>query len=602
MPGKIILLPEDLINKIAAGEVIERPASIVKELLENSLDAGATEVSIVLERGGCGGIHLADNGAGLAPDDVPLAFSRHATSKIYQFDDLYQVRSYGFRGEALPSIASIARIEMRTRQGSALAGTKIVLQNGEVQEIGETGCPPGAQLQVSQIFDNVPVRKKFLKSETTEQQLCLEVVSRLVLPHNNLRVRIEAGGRTLLSLPATNNLAERLSLLFDPEMARRMIPIDKTEGGVSLRGYITPPDHSRSNAKQIQFYVNNRFVRDHLLQHAAMTAYRHLLPEKRYPAVFLFLEIPPGEVDVNVHPAKLEVRFRQPQDIYHLIVAALGVALAGMAIAPQDGEPPPFRERKPPRADYENRVREALKRYTVSTGREKPVFYPRPSPAVQESTRAKEPPLLPFFSPEEPALPERIRFSDLDYLGQHQASYLIFSASFGLLIMDQHAAHERILFEELKRKSLAAGNEASGQRLLIPEVISLSPEDFSFFLEIKDTLAELGLEAEPFGADTLVVKSVPVLLKETAPKRLLLDLLDDFPLSQRQKAGEEKKEKIMISLACRASVMARERLTEAEVADLCRILDATPNGYTCPHGRPVYVSFCSRDFQRLFKR
>lgn len=601
MPGNIVLLPEELTNKIAAGEVIERPASIVKELLENALDAGATEVSIVLEQGGCGSIHLTDNGAGIAPADVPLAFSRYATSKIYDFDDLYQVRSYGFRGEALPSIASIARVEMLTRQDSAIAGTRVIVQNGQVREISETGCPPGTQLQVSQIFDAVPVRKKFLKSESTEQQQCLELVGRLALPHNNLRIKMQAAGRVLLSLPATRDLAERLALLFDPEMARQMIPIDKTEGGVSLRGYITPPDHSRSNAKQIQIYVNNRFIKDHLLQHAVMTSYRRLLEPKRYPAVFLFLEIPPGLVDVNVHPAKMEVRFRHPRDIYHLIVTTLGMALAGAALSPGNQGLSPFRDRQPQQGDYEIRVKEALKRYTVTTGKEKPLFYGRPASPEREFIAAEETPPLPFSGLEEPSPSARLRFSELDYLGQHNASYLLFSTPSGLVILDQHAAHERVLFEGLKRKS-KAGNDTTGQRLLMPEVISLSPEDFSFFLEIMDTLDELGLEAEPFGADTVVVKSIPMFLKDEKPKTLLLDLLDDFPASHRQKALEEKKENILISLACRASVMAKRRLTPAEVADLCRTLDDTPNCHTCPHGRPLTISFSGRDFQRMFKR
>lgn len=597
-PGKIVLLPEDLTNKIAAGEVIERPASIVKELLENSLDAGATDISIVLADGGCAGISLTDNGAGIAPEEAPLAFCRYATSKIYEFDDLYQVRSYGFRGEALPSIASIARVEMLTRQPGAIAGTRIIVRQGQVEEISAVGCPPGTQFKVSEIFDNVPVRKKFLKSQTREQKQCLEVVSRLALPHNALRMKVEMAGRELFSLPATRDLAERIALLSEQGIPEKLIPIDKTQGEFSLRGYITPPDFNRSSSKQIQFYVNNRFVRDQLLQHAVMTAYRHLLDQKRYPMVYLFLEIPPAWVDVNVHPAKLEVRFRHPQDIYHLVVTTLGMALAGSALSPT-ARGPLDPDRKPP-SGYDVRIGEAVKRYNVSGGREKPVFFPRPRPKIEEPD-LREGSAVSLFSPEEPAPPGRLRFADLEYLGQHGASYLIFSAPGGLILLDQHAAHERIIFEELKRKSRAE-NDSRGQLLLMPEVVSLSPGDFSLFLEIKDILAETGLEIEPFGNNTVVIRSLPLFLRQEDPKRIIMDILDDLSEVQRDKALEEKKEKVLISLACRRSLRAKERITPAEAADLCRILDATPNGCTCPHGRPVSILFSAADLDRMFKR
>ncbi len=598
MPGKIVLLPEDLTNKIAAGEVIERPASIIKELLENSLDAGATEISVVLDEGGCGGIQLKDNGTGIVPAEVPLAFCRFATSKIYEFDDLYQVRSYGFRGEALPSIASIARVEMLTRPAGAIAGTKIVVQNGQVEEISEVGCPPGTQLKISEIFSNVPVRKKFLKSRNAEQKLCLEAVSRLVLPHNSLRIKVETAGKALLSLPATRNLTERIALLVDHDLPDKLIPIDKTQGDISLKGYITQPSFSRTNSKQIQFYVNNRFVRDHLLQHAVMTACRHLIDQKRYPLAYLFLEIPPPQVDVNVHPAKLEVRFRHPQDIYHLVVTALGMAMAGQALSPTARRP--FEPDQKPFSDYDVRVREAIRRYNVSTGRDKTVFYPRLSPKTGEpdSPAGPDPGLFPEA---EPAPPGRLKFADLEYLGQHGASYLVFSAPGGLVILDQHAAHERIIFEDLKQKR-PSKTDGAGQILLLPEVVSLSPADFSLFLEIKDFLAETGLEIEPFGNDMVVIRSLPLFLKGEDPRRIILDILDDLPELKSNKALEEKRERVLIALACRKSFTARERLTPAEAADLCRILDDTPNGYTCPHGRPVSVMLSANDLDRMFKR
>ena len=303
MDGKIVVLPESLSSKIAAGEVVERPASILKELLENALDAGAVDITVELEKGGCGAIKVIDNGEGMKSVDVPLAFERFATSKIYEFDDIYRVSSYGFRGEALPSIAAISRVEMISRQQSSGSGTRMVIEAGEVKAITDTGCPVGTSILVNHIFDPVPVRKKFLKTEGTEHGYCMDVITRMALAHPEVRIKVMARGREILNIPVANNIAERISLIFGTDFTDHMLPVKGTRENMMLTGFASKPDYSRSGTKQLYYYVNKRFVRDYLLNHAVMTAYRRLIEAKRYPSVVIFVDLPPEDVDVNVHPA-----------------------------------------------------------------------------------------------------------------------------------------------------------------------------------------------------------------------------------------------------------------------------------------------------------
>ncbi|WP_367359604.1 DNA mismatch repair endonuclease MutL [Syntrophus sp. (in: bacteria)] len=334
MSRRIHLLPETLTHRIAAGEVVERPASIVKELMENALDAGATEITIELEQGGCGLIRISDNGSGISAEDVPLAFARHATSKIAEFDDLYRVRSFGFRGEALASIASISRTELVTRTPEALAGIRIIVEAGKMIERAEAGCPVGTTVTVSRIFDSVPVRKKFLKSENTERSYCLDVITRLALANPEVRIRVLAKGRELFSYPATPRLVERIAIVLGQGDSHRMRPIEGGGAGLKVYGFASQPDLTCATARQIYLFVNRRHVKDYLLNHAVMTAYRRVIEPRRYPAAVLYLDLDPADVDVNVHPAKLEVRFRQPRIVYEAVVEALSLMLRGLAQPP----------------------------------------------------------------------------------------------------------------------------------------------------------------------------------------------------------------------------------------------------------------------------
>lgn len=606
MAGKIVRLPEDLTNKIAAGEVVERPASILKELLENSLDAGAADVTIELTGGGCRSIKIADNGEGMDNDDVPKAFERYATSKIFTFDDIYQVKSFGFRGEALPSIASISRVEIISRRKNSLTGAKITVENGKVVGSSEIGCAPGTSIFVDRIFDAVPVRKKFLKSEGTEQGYCMEVITRLALANPCVRMRVLAKGKTILSVPAARNDAERISLILGVDFIENSLPVSASFDQLRIRGFVSKPNITRSSNKQIYYYVNNRFIRDYLINHAVMTAYARIIEARRYPLAVLFLEMDPSAVDVNVHPAKMEVRFRNPRDIYSAVYQAVADVLVKTApLTDSSSIGAKFQTRMMGPDNYQSRMEEAVRRYTVSSGTKK-IFYDR-SWSFEERKNGLSRSLLqpPDIAAEPDAKSqivqkETVKYTDLHYIGQAGDVYLIFQSPAGLLLVDQHAAHERVLYEKLREQS---GREAMrSQRLLIPEVINLTPKDYTFLMQERDAFSLAGVEFEPFGQQQIAIKAVPADLADISGKDLIQDMLEEF--SEREIIGaiKDKLDKIYAVMACKGAVKAHQTLSPEEVSSLCRALDDAPFAATCPHGRPVFVSLSFADLEKMFKR
>ncbi len=596
MSGKIIVLPETLTHRIAAGEVVERPASIVKELVENALDAGSTEISVELEKGGCQSIRVTDNGEGIGPEDLPLAFARHATSKIAAFEDLYRVRSFGFRGEALPSIASISRVEMVTRRAESPVGARLIIEGGAIRERTDAGCPVGTSVRVSRIFEPVPVRRKFLKSEMTEQGYCLDWITRLALAQTGIRLRVSAGDRTLMNVPAAKDLAERIALTLGRDFQGRLVPTTGERNGVTLGGFVSRPEFTRSSAAQMYLYINGRYVKDYLLNHAIMTAFRRVIEPRRYPVVVLFLDVPPGDVDVNVHPTKMEVRFRDPREIYGLIVESLCATIgAGSSAVKRVGSP------DAERTAYAARVEEALKRYRISSGPEK-LFFGGSMPSLR---RTEVIPMRPGVL-ESPPAPEQSemqsRFADLGYLGQVAGTYLVFAGEEGVVLVDQHAAHERIIFENLKKRAEGTGGNTVGQRLLMPEVVSLPPRDLSFLTESIPILEEAGMEVEAFGGDSVIVKAVPAFLSDAEARTLIADLLAECLEGDCRLPLTERRERIFTALACRAAVKANRSLSVPEVERLCRDLDALPHAATCPHGRPLKILISVGELEKLFKR
>ncbi|MDD5711716.1 MAG: DNA mismatch repair endonuclease MutL [Smithellaceae bacterium] len=592
MPGRIVVLPEELTNQIAAGEVVERPASIVKELIENSLDAGATEITLEIADG-CRSLKLTDNGSGIAKEDCALAFARFATSKIYRFEDIYLVKSFGFRGEALPSIASISRVEMTTRLKESAIGTRVVVEAGTVKSIEDAGCPTGTSIKVTDIFASVPVRRKFLKTDAVEQGHCLEATERLALAHPEVRFKMVASGREVLNIPASKEFRQRIGLVLGAELSSQLLPLDLKREGLHIWGFATRPEYTRANSKGIYIYVNRRYIRDSFLNHAVMTAYRSLIDQKRYPSAVLFIDISSADVDVNVHPAKMEVRFRNPREMYGAVVEALAVSLTGAAAVPQRETPGSYH--LPSRGEYLGRVEDALRRYTIHEGKGK-LFFPQ-----AQQTRRPDVPSLFAEAPRTEEIPsESFSFTSLSYLGQALGTYLIFSHPRGIILLDQHAAHERVLFEKL-RKGTTPGRHVAAQRLLMPEVINVSARQLAVIVELIAPLEETGLEIEPFGGDAIVVKSMPAMLSHLDPKRLVTDLLED--LSEDELPDPTKRRDAMLaSLACRGAVKANHDLSEQEVHTLCRDLDEAPFSSTCPHGRPLYIILEEAVLEKMFKR
>jgi DNA mismatch repair protein MutL len=590
---RITILPEEVASKIAAGEVVERPSSIVKELLENALDAGATDITIELRGGGKELIRIADNGAGIAPGEVPLAFERHATSKILTVEDLYDVKSFGFRGEALPSIAAVCRVEMSTRRRGDVAGTRIVVESGRILENEAVGCPEGTSIAVSRIFESLPVRRKFLRQDATEQGHCLDIIVRVLLPHGAVRAKVITESKTLLEVPRTDNLYERIVLLLGSDLRNHLVDLVQESPGMSLSGFVSRPDFTRSSTRNMFFYINGRYVRDVLLSQAVMSAYRNLLEPRKYPACALFIELPPETIDVNVHPAKLEVRFRRPQDVRELIRRGLSVALAGVRPASQAAQAVADAGRS--YAAGRTGVYEALRRYSLSAG----IAARQPM-----TTAARALADVPDFSPGQDGLfpsmaggREQVSFASLDYLGQIEGTYLVFSAPGVMILLDQHAAHERILYERLKQST---GGNLGVQSLLIPEVLEMNPRDFNLLVASCDLLREAGIEVEVFGENTAVVKSLPALLGQADVKDLVREILDG--IAESGLPQDEKRNRIFIGMACRGAIKANQALTADEVRHLCRDLDSIPFASNCPHGRPVFIELPAVVIERMFKR
>lgn len=596
MSKRIVVLSEDIANKIAAGEVVERPASIVKELLENSIDAGATDIRVELEKGGCQSIKVIDNGSGIEPDDVPLVFERHATSKIHHFEDILNVVSFGFRGEAMPSIASIARVELLTRRKNDLSGTKAALEAGTVKEISPAGTPEGTQISVTKIFANVPARRKFLKTEATEHGVCLDVITRLALAHPEIRFRVSANGKEVFTAPEVRDISKRISMVMGDEFSAHCIAVDAQRDNMSLTGFISRPEYTKSNSKSVYLFVNKRFIRDNSVTHAVLSAYRQIIEPRRYPAAVLFLDMPPEDVDVNVHPAKMEVRFKNAHDVYDLVSKTISRNLAEAEtskgnfiyrLAPREKNnfsfsEPPLRE-KSPSVPFGMFSRQNLQRAINDDLLKRPPADKNFIPAESNQVEAKE----------------TISFTGMRYIGQFAGTYLIFEGEGGLVLLDQHAAHERIILEKLKK---AQSRKVVSQGLLMPEIVNLTPGQITLFSDYLEFMQTIGLEVEIFGRDAVAVKAVPATLSQVKISEMISDLADQLGDQNQTPSLQEKREKILASLACKAAIKANRALSHEEVFALCRELEATPFNLTCPHGRPITIHFPLSEIERMFKR
>ena len=656
--GRIHVLSEQVANKIAAGEVVERPSSVVKELLENSLDAGATRLRIQIEGGGKKLIHIVDDGCGMVRDDAMLAFERHATSKIRDADDLLSIATLGFRGEALPSIASVSRLRLETRAPEEPSGTVVEVNGGKLSKVEEAGLPPGTSITVRDLFYCVPARRKFLRSESTEIAQIASVVTNYALAHPEKHFELHTATNAMLVAPPVEGYRERVYQIFGRETLEQMIPLaamlplarvglpqpppwkrteedaeESTPGELKVHGFVSKPEVQKLNRNSIFVFINGRLIRDKLVQHALIEAYRNILPPTVFPVVLLFLEMPLAEVDVNVHPSKVEVRFRQGSVVHDFVRDSVRAALMKARPVPQftreiTAQPTASPHLSPNIDNSEVGAPEPA----LSVSKGKPGFG---LPGDFDfSLRSQEPPSLPgnlnfpadsiyieanaaipvarfprqTFVPDNGCSPELKEepaadvapLASLKPVGQVRDSFILAINGEGLWIVDQHVAHERVLFEKVLKQRAAMQVET--QRLLMPIILELTPAQVAIFSEICDELRTNGFDADLFGSRSIAVKAAPGGVQTAEIERMLHELLDEIQREEQQINLEKVRARIAASIACHAAIKINTPLTQDKMEWLLKELAKTECPMSCPHGRPVVLRYSVTDIQKAFKR
>jgi len=554
---RIRRLPDTLVNKIAAGEVVERPASAVKELVENALDAGARTVTVDLRDGGAALLRVGDDGHGMTVEELPLALERHATSKLARDEDLDAIATLGFRGEALAAICAVSRFTVTSRAREAAQGLRLGGEGGTIGQRLSVPAEVGTTVEVHDLFFNTPARLKFLKSPATELSASLRMIGQLALAHPATQFRVTNGGRAVLTAPAAADLRQRIGALWGWETTERLLPVDRAEHGVRVVGWASPPDVTRGSRDDIVVIINQRPVRDPTLLQAVLAAYRPLLSRDRFPLVVLSVTMPPHDVDVNVHPTKAWVRFRQPRLVQEMLVAALHEALRRPGVVPSLGAEP--------RAAGETAALGAM---------------PSEQAALFHETAA------PYAA---------TRFGRV--LGQVQETFIVATTDEEVFFLDQHVVHERIVFEQV-RAQLAAAPLAS-QTLLFPERLDLGPAARALLGRWRAPLERLGFAFDDHGPDSVLLRAVPTLLKGDEPKRLIEAVLDELG---DPKAGEPTLDRALAFVACRAAIKANTPLAREEMERLVGDLETTETPYFCPHGRPIVSRVSMHDIRRELKR
>jgi DNA mismatch repair protein MutL len=647
--GRIRILSDQVANQIAAGEVVDRPASVVKELLENALDAEATRILVEIEGGGRKLIRIVDNGIGMVRDDALLAFERHATSKIRSSDDLLSIATLGFRGEALPSIASISRLELETRAATEPSGTHLEIVGGKIFRVEDAGLPAGTTITVRDIFFNTPARRKFLKSETTELSHVTALVTHYALAHPDKHFELHSATNALLVAPPVQKASERIYQIFGKDTLDQLLPFAAERafdrvglpepppwkrdedyqppdlGFLRVSGFVSRPELQKLNRNSIYIFVNQRLIRDRLILHAVSEAYRNVIPPTSFPVILMFLEMPPHEVDVNVHPSKTEVRFRQPNYVHDFVRDSIRNALI----------------KARPAAEF----LAALSANPNATPALMPTTSPIPAQGDAEAVNDSEPPIsaadaTPFTLPErapEPAS-ERIPFAtaaqqpaatrpalhdcepdwgaqglpdggepanlnslaSLKPLGQLRESFILAVNDEGLWIVDQHVAHERVLFEKILRERVVERVER--QRLLMPLLVDLQPHQMVLFGAIANELERNGFEVEPFGPHTLAVKAAPVGLEGRQLERMLMEVLEQAGNPTQSENMGTLRTRIAASIACHAAIKVNMPLDTRRMEWLLEELARTEHPTSCPHGRPIALRYSWKDIQRAFQR
>ena len=609
--SRIKILPDILSNKIAAGEVVERPASVAKELIENALDAGANRIFIEIENGGRKLIRVSDNGIGMGRDDALLSIERFATSKLFSDKDLFSIQTLGFRGEALPSIASVSKFVLETSDGET--GTRIDIEGGKILRVTDIGAPRGTMVAVKNIFFNTPARRKFLKTVNTEMGHIADTVSSMALGRPDVYFRLMHNGKTVKNINIASNPVERVKAVFGATFKDAFRPVSLTLNAVSVSGWAASPAITRSTSRGIYIYVNGRFVRDRVVLNGLLKAYQKRLMKGQYPIAVISVSVPSGEVDVNVHPTKHEVKFLNPG----LVHDAVFQAVSGIFT-----EKPPFEakraERKaPPSRNYERpagRVAEQQTAFHRETENEPAQMQPpvidappgmtesyieendAPAESMDAAFERKPAPTV-RQSPQQP-LWESKRFSDLNIIGQFHGVYIVCESDDSLILVDQHAAHERVLFEQLKSKKTAT----STQKLLIPETFDLNHTEATILERMIPDFNRIGLEIEPFGQNTFVVKSAPVQLAGKSLIPVIMEIVEAVAKNGFSAGPEKALEEGLMVMACHGAIRANQKLTDKQIVELMKQLDACEDPSHCPHGRPTWIQWTKHALEKSFRR
>jgi len=619
--GQIRPLPQHLQNKIAAGEVIERPASVVKELLENALDAGARRIEVHVEDGGKKRIKVTDDGVGIALEDLPLALAPHATSKLQKEDDLYCIRTMGFRGEALASIAAIAQVSLTSRRADAEAGGTITCEAGNLSEPAPCGCAAGTTVEVRNLFFNTPARRKFLRTAATEMGHITEQLARIALAHPQVAFRLIHNGKVTYDLPAAETLRQRIADFYGPELAECLIAVQRQAEPFTLYALISPPAEAKASPRWQYTWLNGRYIRDRFVQHAVREAYRGLMDPNRQPVLFVHLRADPACFDVNVHPTKIEVRWTDSGLVHGLVHSALRESLLERDLTPalQPGREPDQADADPRQERLRRAIADFLrdpppaqrrldfggKKYGPTARSGGPPKNRRDSVAevLEDAFASLAEPQPPRTQGDEtaqlrepvesaPAAPKAIQLHN---------TYLLAETPDGMIIVDQHALHERVLYEQF-RSRLASGRIES-QRLLLPETVSVRPDQVSLVLERAEVLRRLGIEATPFGTDAIAVQAFPSLAIERVDVgEFMVELLERLASSPGARDPEKFLDEALQMMACKAAVKAGDALSQAEIEALLAHWQEVEASSACPHGRPTVLRLTVQDLERQFKR
>lgn len=617
-------LSASVINKIAAGEVIERPASVVKELLENSVDAGATRIELTIEQGGTELIRVTDNGFGIPQEQLPLAVTSHATSKIVDADDLFEVATMGFRGEALASIAEVSQTTIRSRTTAQDCGFEMLINGGHREPAQPCGCPQGTTIEVRQLFYNTPVRQKFMKTAQTERGHITEAFTRIALAHPEIQMTFVNGSKTTYNLPAAEVWSDRIGAFFGPEISSNLIALDNAHGEIRIRGFVVDPSVNRANNRMQYLFLNGRYIRDRSLQHALSEAYRGLLMTGRYPACFLTLEIPFELVDVNVHPAKLEVRFQNGGQIYSQLLSTvrdrfLSTDLTAHAQLTKNTIEPfrPFAQGASEAAAISTRSSSHESQETIAFNNAAPAFdwtqAPRqPQLAGNDSLSGTAPTESNggFLSAEhgDQGVPNPypevmgpgVAPSQTPTALQVHNTYLVSETPEGMIVIDQHALHERVIYEQIRGK--VVDGKLESQRLLVPEPVSLPPAEAAAVLEQTELLEQLGISISPFGGGTVLVSSYPAMLDKQNPAEMLRSVVDQIVEGGKTLDQRDLVDDLLHMISCKAAVKAGDRLSPDEITALLEHRELCQDSHHCPHGRPTSLVFSRDELDRRFKR